>query len=256
MKLTLLIITSSLSLNVCMARSSNQAHASVMPTNNEVLTKLVGEVVRMDPDITARVLRDEPGKRHYVDTKGVGKSDVLYLIDTDERHEKQCRPILVKIVDEDGDMHVSGRGDLDSDLYIADWLGDGSIDRVIDYVDHDHDNDQDEQVQYWYVDADYVKNSTTRHRGGWLKKDQYPKVNPGRDFIVSWARDYGDDNRLWWDINYDYEQRLTQWRSDYNDEMLVNSFWYDYAEHRLTPPTHGFSVRCSCLLIAGEGFIY
>lgn len=208
----------------------------VAQTNNEIFSKLLGVEVQTDKNIIVQLLKAEPGKKIFVDSDNDGKIDVLYMIDTDERHENQYKPILVKIVDEDGDMYLTGEGDLDSDLYIVDWHADGSIDRVIDYNDFDNDNDQDEQVQYYYVDSTYIANTTTKHRGGWLNKRDLPKNYPGRDYYINWARDYGDDNKLWWHINYDYEQHLTQWKSDYNgDEMLVNRFFYDYKENKIIP---------------------
>ncbi|MFC1558500.1 hypothetical protein ACFL40_04005 [candidate division KSB1 bacterium] len=200
-------------------------------TNNKIFSKLLGSRVQTDKNIIAQLLKAEPGKKIFADSDNDGKNDILYMIDTDKRHEDKFKPILVKIVDEDGDMHLTGEGDLDSDLYIADWYADGIVDRIIDYVDLDHDNDQDEQVQYFWSDSTV----TSKYRRVWYRPN-LPKIYPGKNYFICWARDVGDDNRLWWQINYDYVQTLTQWNSDYNgDETLVNKFFYDYKEDKIIP---------------------
>ncbi len=185
-------------------------------TNNEIFKKMVGAEIIMDTVITAKVLLDEPGKKFTVDTDGDGHIDTIYMIDNDDRHNDKRSPLLVKIVDEDGDMYITGEGDMDSDLYVADWYGDGTIDRVIDYIDHDNDNDLDEQVMYQNSQKKFLSNRT-------------PKKYNDTAYFAVWARDYGDDNRLWFDANYEYDQTLTQWLTDFNgDEMFVYLFAYDF----------------------------
>jgi len=114
-------------------------------TNNEIFEKMIGPQARMDPAITAEALKSKPGTKFRYDTDGDGRIDTIYFIDNDDRHSPERQPMLVKVVDEDGDMAVSGEGDLDSDLYIADWNGDGTIDRAVDYIDLDNDQDVDEE---------------------------------------------------------------------------------------------------------------
>ena len=173
------------------------------------LARLIGPEIQIEPEIRLQVLQDEPGQIHVVDSNDDGLIDVIYLIDDDERHGEIRQPLLVKIVDEDGDMHLTNEGDYDSDLYIADWLGDGIVDRVIDYVDLDQDNDVDEQYLY-----KFARNMT----------------------YVGWAKDYGDDNGLWSDVNYEHNQVLTEWTTDFNgDEMFVWQFGYEQESQSLTP---------------------
>jgi hypothetical protein len=63
-----------------------------------------------------------------------------------------------------------------------------------------------------------------------------PWTAGGRAYFAAWTRDYGDDNRLWYDSNYEYDQPLTEWRTDFNgDEMFVYMFLYDYNRNRFTP---------------------
>ena len=75
---------------------------------------------------------------------------------------------------------------------------------------------------------------------------QSPKNYNGRAYCAAWARDYGDDNRLWYDINYEYNQRTTQWLTDFNgDEMFVYAFFYSYEENIFYPKFEnpGFLLR-------------
>ena len=194
-------------------------------TNNEIFERMIGPAVRMDPKIAAQVLASKPGTKFRYDTDGDGKIDTIYFIDNDDRHSPDRQPLLVKVVDEDGDMWVTGEGDLDSDLYIADWNGDGTIDRVVDYIDVDGDNDVDEQVLYRWHDDLRFKDDTW---GSLLYN--------GRAYSATWTRDIGDDNRLQYERNYEYNQPTTQWQSDFNgDEISVYAFLYDVKENRFIP---------------------
>jgi hypothetical protein len=178
-------------------------------TQNQIFAQLAGQSAIMDAAITVTYLSTQPEKTVYLDTNHDHKIDTIYTIDTDKRHGNSRQPLLVKIVDEDNDMYLTNTGDVDSDLYIADWYGDGVIDRMVDYYDMDGDGDVDEQYLYG---------------------------KSGNDYYVVWAKDYGDDNRLWYEVNYEYDQVNTQWLTDFNgDEMFVYSFKYDYVNKSLTP---------------------
>ncbi len=194
-------------------------------SNNEIFERMIGPAAKMDAEIMAVVLKSQPGTRFRYDTDGDSKIDTIYFIDNDDRHSPDRQPLLVKVVDEDGDMPITGEGDLDSDLHIADWNGDGTIDRAVDYVDLDHDGDVDEEVQYrWHEDL--------RFRDDTWESLQYN----GRAYSAGWARDIGDDNRLQFERNYEYNQETTQWQSDFNgDEIDVYAFLYDAKENRFVP---------------------
>ncbi len=176
----------------------------------------------MNPGITVQSLQGESNQRIELDSDNDGRIDVIYMIDSNEKHQGKRAPLLVKIVDEDGDMFLTGEGDLDSDLYVADWYGDGTIDRVVDYLDKDRDNDVDEQYLYQWISEKYPYFA--------------PKTYGGKAYCASYTRDYGDDNRLWYHTNYEYNQRLTQWLTDFNgDEMFVYTFYFDFEAETLTP---------------------
>ena len=53
------------------------------------------------------------------------------------------RPLLVRVIDEDGDLRMGDEPDYDSDLYLADWQADSAVNVVCDYTDLDGDNDVD-----------------------------------------------------------------------------------------------------------------
>ncbi len=191
-------------------------------TNNEIFLKMAGDEVVMDRSVGVKFLEGRPDRKFAVDSNHDGRIDVIYLIDNDDKHQGKRAPLLVKIVDEDGDMDLTGEGDLDSDLYVADWYGDGTIDRVVDYRDLDRDNDVDEQYLYQWIEENYSYFS--------------PRTYEGKAYCLAYARDIGDDNRLWYHTNYEYDQRLTEWRSDFNgDEMFVYPFYFDFEAGTLTP---------------------
>lgn len=201
--------------------------AAVVPlrsqTNNEIFEKMVGPQAKMDPAVVEQVLKAGPGKKFRIDANGDGRIDTIYFIDEDSRHSGTRKPLLVKVVDEDGDMDATGEGDLDSDLYIADWYGDGTVDRAIDHIDSDHDNDLDEQVLYQWAEYPHFKKTA-------------PHLYHDRAFAAAWAKDIGDDNRLWYDVDYEYNQERCQWKTDFNgDEVFIFCFFFDFDENRFYP---------------------
>ncbi len=194
-------------------------------TNNEIFEKMIGPQARMDPGITAEVLKSQPGTKFRYDADGDGRIDTIYFIDNDDRHTPARQPMLVKIVDEDGDMWVTGEGDLDSDLYIADWNGDGTVDRVVDYIDTDHDDAVDEEVQYrWHDDLKF-------------RDDTWDSLlYNGRAYSAFWSKDVGHDHRLVYERDYEYFQEATQWKSDFNgSEVDVYSYLYDFKNNFFVP---------------------
>ena len=191
-------------------------------TNNEIFEKMAGSAVIMDNAVDVKFLEGKLGLKYTVDSDKDGRTDVIYLIDNDKKHRGSRSPLLVKIVDEDGDMYLTGEGDLDSDIYVADWYGDGTIDRIVDYRDVDGDNDVDEQYIYQWIVEDYSYYS--------------PKTYQGKSYCLAYTKDIGDDNRLWYHINYEYSQQLTEWLTDFNgDETFVYGLYFDFEAGTLTP---------------------
>lgn len=180
--------------------SCSTTHAQ--DAKQRMFERVFGGAVKLDPAMIAKVKASKPGEYVLVDRDGDGKHDEAWFIDTSPRHTAAVRPLLVRAIDEDGDLDRDGQPDLDSDLYVADWKADGSVDAVIDYTDTDHDNDVDEMAMYF-----------------WSPNDHFL----GKDALrVWWGRDDGDDNQLWYDVDYTYDQKACQWRSHFSgDESFV-----------------------------------
>lgn len=177
------------------------AFAHAQPDVDTKTFERVFGIPRVIPaEMKAAVDKLEPGERHLVDTNNDGLPDEAWYYDTSKRHTIQ--PMLVRVVDEDGDMADTGRGDLDSDCYFWDHHADGSIDVVTDYVDDDGDNDVDQM--------------------GIFYDKRWPDAKD--DLTVWWAVDIGDDNKLWYDVNGNYYQRLCQWRTHFGGDELFYQF--------------------------------
>jgi hypothetical protein len=141
-----------------------------------------------------------PGEKLALDTTGDGRINELWYLDTDKRHT--VAPLLVRVVDGDGDMHEMMRGDLDSDCYFFDHHANGYFDVVLCYQDDDGDGDVDQM--------------------GIFYDKRWPDEKD--DITVWWAVDVGDDNLLWYDVNGNYYQPLCQWRTHFSGDELFYQF--------------------------------
>ena len=187
--------------------SGGQGRSASSDWRQEMCARVFGEGILLEKEMVERVKALPSGERFYLDRDGDGRPEEVWYVDTDPRHEDRCGPILVRVIDEDGDLVFGGEGDLDSDLYIADWKADGSIDAIIDYQDTDGDQDVDEMGIYSFA-----------------PNDRYVNANTMR---VWWGRDIGDDNLLWYNINYGYQQRFCQWRCHFGGEEMFVAFAFD-----------------------------
>ena len=177
---------------------------SSSPTAHQTFVRVFGEAIVFDPVFSAQVLKDTPGKRHYIDSNVDGRPEEVWFVDTALRHPEAIRPVLVRVIDEDGDLVDGGEPDLDNDLYVADWKGDGTIDAATDYVDRDKDQDIAEMVLY--------------RAGG-------PLAGGDENIMtVWWSRDLGDDNQLWQHVGYGYDLALAQWNSHFGGSEMHSGF--------------------------------
>jgi len=165
-------------------------------TKQVLFERVFGEAVQLDPDTIEKVKAKKPGEYLLIDRDNDGKHDEAWTIDPATRHTKNVQPVLIRAIDEDGDLDEHMGPDLDSDLYVADWHADGTVDVVLDYQDNDGDGDVDEMAFYFYMPS---------HR--------YFGKNVLR---VWWGRDDGDDNLLWYDVDYTYYQNLCQYRCHFS----------------------------------------
>jgi hypothetical protein len=184
--------------------------------DQELFRRIFGaEVCRFDPAAVAKLKTLPPGTRLKLDTNGDGKIDTIYFIDTDPKNDPALGPIVVKAIDRDGDMDKDGGPDQDSDLYVADLHGDGTVDSVVEYIDRDHDNALDEMAIYSY---------------------SANNKNLGTDTIqVWWSRDVGHDHRLWETVNYRYQQKECQFRCDFNGDEIFSNYVFDSANNLWVP---------------------
>ena len=182
----------------------------------ELFTAVFGKDARMDPEKIRAALEAKPaGTRIPVDRDGDGKTDEVYYVDVDLRHQEWSRPLVVRVIDEDGDMAGTGDGDLDSDLYFYSWKGEPDVCTAVDYTDTDGDGDVDEMALFYYSPDDH-----------YTKKDA---------LRVWWSRDVGDDNLLWYHVNGQYQQAECQWRSHFGGDEVFVAFAYDEAAKMFIP---------------------
>ncbi len=121
--------------------NNHQSAGVITPDLTESFRWVFGNLIDSDTAMVRKVLADKPGKRHYVDHDGDGKPEEVWFVDISPRHNSKNLPMLVKVVDEDGDLVMGGEPDLDSDLYIADWNGDGVFNVILDYEDNERITD-------------------------------------------------------------------------------------------------------------------
>ena len=178
-------------------------------SKQQVFEQVFGDTVMLDTAIVQRVKSEKPGTRHYVDRNNDGKPEEVWFIDNDRRHNKNNLPILVKVIDENGNLEATMEPDKCGDLWIADWNADGLVDAVIDYEDIDGDGDVDSMGMFFY--------------------------DPKNGLRVWWSRDDGDDNLLWYDVDYVYDQSLCQYRTHFGGDESFCSFYYDPGKNRWIP---------------------
>jgi len=66
----------------------------------------------------------------------------------------RAQDAIVWVIDDDEDGSLATGGDKDSDCYVADYGRDGTVDRMVDYIDDDSDNDPDEMDIRYFVDGE------------------------------------------------------------------------------------------------------
>lgn len=191
------------------AKAGNISGADHTDPKQLAFEQVFGDAVVLDPQMVQKVRSDKPGKRHYVDRNNDGKPEEVWFIDIDPRHNDRNRPMLVRVIDEDGDLQTGKEPERDSDLYIADWNADGTVDALIDYEDTDGDQDMDRMAMYFY--------------------------DPKYGLRVWWMIDEGDDNLLDYDIDYIYYQQPCQDHSHFGGDESIISLYYDPQEKKWVP---------------------
>lgn len=168
--------------------------------DQELFRTIFGEqICHFDP----RVKNLKPGESLKVEKE-------IYFIDTNSKHDDRLRPILVKVIDRDGDGP-----DHDSDLYVTDLRADGTVDSVVDYLDKDGDGALDEMGIYTYsANSRYLGTDTIQ---------------------VWWSRDIGHDHKLWETVNYRYQQKECQFRTHFNGDEVFSNYVFNATTRQWVP---------------------
>ncbi|OGD21129.1 MAG: hypothetical protein A2W03_03910 [Candidatus Aminicenantes bacterium RBG_16_63_16] len=109
----------------------------------------------------------------------------LMLVRREQRRMIPSGDMIVWIIDDDGDLAESNPlPDTDSDCYVADYGGDGTVDQMLDYMDEDGDGDADIMEFRYFTDG--------RLRVG-LNAVDYDDDNLMKP-VIDYQRLAGDDN--------------------------------------------------------------
>lgn len=202
-------------ISACLYTTTVHAQDTEKMVKQKAFEQVFSDAVRLDPAMIEKVKNDTPGKRHYVDKNGDGKPEEVWFIDIEPRHTEAKKPILVKEVDENGNLEMGKEPEKYGDLWIADWHADGFVDAVISY--HDLDGDHDLDVMEWFT---YGKKN--RH----LDKD-------GLRVILS--IDDGDDNLLDYDMDYVYYQQPCQDYSHFGGDESFTTLYFETESNKWVP---------------------
>ncbi len=152
-------------------------------------------------------LIDRQGKRWYYDTNRDGRPDEVWFIDTQVRAPEAAKPILVRVIDEGGDLQWGGEPDQVNDLYIVDWHADGIVDTAIEYRDLNGDGGAEQQVLYWF-------GPTFRYYDGErMRAIVYTDLSGDHEFVHVHG--------------YKYDQPEGQWRSSFGPDKSFHCFALD-----------------------------
>ncbi|MCP4642656.1 MAG: DUF4861 domain-containing protein, partial [bacterium] len=178
--------------------------------NHAKLMEILGPDAVVPDALRDALNQSKPGERVYEDLDKDGDPDVVTYLDPDKKHTKKS--ILVRVLDDDDDLVEGQWPDHDNDCYVADWNGDGAVDRVLDWWDDDGDGDADRMDIYY-------------RNGAWFK--EY--------FGLIVIRDVGDDDRMWYTEDYEYQQPTCQWKTDFNGDEVFSMYHFDFAKGHFVP---------------------
>jgi len=119
---------------------------------------------------------------------------------------------VVWVIDDDEDGSLADGGDRDSDCYVADYGRDGTVDRMVDYIDTDGDQDPDEMDIRYFVDGEL--------RYCWF------------------GADYDDDSAMWSLSGYEYGGPSFFESDPYGDSLIYMN--------KLDTETGGWSPISEC----------
>ena len=93
-------------ISACLYTTTVHAQDTEKMVKQKAFEQVFSDAVRLDPAIIEKEKNDTPGKRHYVHKNGDGKPEEVWFIDIEPRHTEAKKPILVKVVDENGNLEM------------------------------------------------------------------------------------------------------------------------------------------------------
>jgi hypothetical protein len=99
-----------------------------------------------------KALALKPGESLILDVGGEAKEKLLVRRETVSLRGQPVDTI-VWVIDDDGDGSVQSGGDRDADCYVIDYSADGTVDRMVDYIDNNGDGTADEMDIRFFVDG-------------------------------------------------------------------------------------------------------
>ena len=149
----------------------------------ETAMKPGGELRLDDKPWWPRARALKAGEQFTVQSAGPGGG--LMLVRRETRQMLPGKDMIVWIIDDDGDMPPADPlPDTDSDCYVADYDGDGTVDQMLDYLDEDADGDAD------IMEFRYFTGSRLRVGLNAVDLDDDNLMKP----VIDYQRLAGDDN--------------------------------------------------------------
>ncbi|MBN2327164.1 MAG: hypothetical protein JXR73_08405 [Candidatus Omnitrophica bacterium] len=136
---------------------------------------------------------------HFVSTSSFPDGGAMIVRRDARTRSRSPQDMLVWIIDDDGDMPPgSSQGDRDSDCYVVDYGCDGTVDRILDYIDVDRDQIPDEMDIRYFVDGEL--------RRAWF------------------GVDLDGDGEMWHTIDYEYTGDFFLSDPYGNNEIYMNKY--------------------------------
>jgi hypothetical protein len=177
--------------------------AAAKPDVGPLIAQAFGPRFQLDA-LKVRQALASPEQMLPFDEDGDGAIDTFYFVDRDPKHTKEFLPMVVKAIAPTGNFKAN-KFCWTNAMFLADWRGDGTADRVVGHLDDDGDGDIDRMLV----------------------------ASPWHDYFgplhLVLAEDLGDDNRLWFHRNYWTDTETYWWRSDFNGDEVFHFFTFNPA---------------------------
>jgi hypothetical protein len=185
------------------ALTATSLTAAGKPELGPLIAQAFGPRFQLDP-LKVRQALAQPDQFLPFDEDADGGIDTFYFVDHHAKHTKEFLPIVVKAIAPTGNFK-DNKFSWTHAMFLADWRGDASADRVVGHLDDDGDGDIDRMLL----------------------------ASPWHDYFgplhLVLAEDIGDDNRLWFHRNFWTDTDTYWWRSDFNGDEVFHFFTFNPA---------------------------